>query len=177
MKTFLTLAAVAAFTFPAAQAIAGDYGNSYGDKEAKAEKMMNKDIVDTAASLPEFSTLVAAVQAAGLVDALKGDGPLTVFAPTNDAFAALPEGTVDNLLKPENKEQLQAILKYHVVSGKIKSGDIAEGSSDVTTLQGSTANVVKSETGVTIDGANVVKADVKTSNGIIHVIDKVILPE
>lgn len=148
-----------------------DQKSSYGE-----EKEMKMDIVDTAASKEMFSTLVAAVKAADLVDILKGEGPFTVFAPTNDAFAALPEGTLEDLLKPENKEQLQSILKYHVVAGKIKAADIQEGDTEVETVEGSTIEVTKNADGVTVDGANVVKADVKTSNGVIHVIDEVILP-
>ena len=134
-----------------------------------------KDIVDTAVSAGTFNTLVAAVQAAELVDALKGDGPFTVFAPTDEAFAALPAGTIDNLLKPENQDQLQAILLYHVVSGKIMAADIGTGAQPAT-LQGATIDVVGSSSGVTVNGANVVAADVVTSNGVIHVIDAVILP-
>lgn len=134
-----------------------------------------KDIVDTAVAADDFNTLVAAVQAAGLVDALKGEGPLTVFAPTDAAFAALPEGTVENLLKPENVEQLKGILLYHVVSGKIMAGDIGSGASPAT-LQGATIEVVGSDAGVTVNGANVVSADIVASNGVIHVIDAVILP-
>jgi len=133
------------------------------------------DIVDTAIASGQFSTLVAAVQAAGLVDTLKGDGPFTVFAPTDDAFAALPAGTVENLLKPENKDQLIAVLTYHVVSGKIMSEDIAGKSLQVASVQGSnlTVNAIDN---VKIDDANVVMADIETSNGVIHVIDAVILP-
>ena len=134
-----------------------------------------KDIVDTAVAAGSFGTLVAAVQAADLVDALKGDGPLTVFAPTDEAFAALPDGTVENLLKPENKEQLQSVLLYHVVSGKVMSSDIT-GSANPATLQGSTIAVEAADGGVTVNGANVVSADVGASNGVIHVIDAVILP-
>ncbi len=133
------------------------------------------DIVDVAAGAGSFNTLVAAVKAAGLVDALKGDGPLTVFAPTDAAFAALPAGTVEDLLKPENKDKLTAILLYHVVSGKVMSSDLS-GTIDAATLQGDTAQVVASASGVTINGANVVSADVAASNGVIHVIDAVILP-
>ncbi|MEO0343901.1 MAG: fasciclin domain-containing protein [Pseudomonadota bacterium] len=136
---------------------------------------LKKDIVDTAVDAGSFTTLVAAVQAAGLVDVLKGDGPFTVFAPTDDAFAALPEGTVEDLLKPENKEQLAAILTYHVVSGKVMSGDIAGKKMDVETVEGTTA-MVDATDGVMIDGANVVTADIEASNGVIHVIDAVILP-
>lgn len=134
-----------------------------------------KDIVDTAVSAGSFNTLAAALQAAGLVDALKGDGPFTVFAPTDDAFAKLPEGTVESLLKPENIDQLKAVLTYHVVAGKIMSGDIGSEAQPAT-LQGSTIDVVASSSGVTVNGANVVSADVAASNGVIHVIDAVILP-
>ena len=143
------------------------------DKKAMTDAA---DIVDVAASNSNFSTLVAAVKAADLVDALKGDGPFTVFAPTNEAFAALPEGTVESLLKPENKEQLIQVLTYHVVPGKVMAADIAEGANEVAMLQGTSSEVVKGGSGVTIDGANVVSADVAASNGVIHVIDKVILP-
>jgi len=123
-----------------------------------------------------FNTLVAAVQAADLVDTLKGDGPFTVFAPTDEAFAALPEGTVESLLLPENKEQLIAILTYHVVPGKVMSGDIAGKEMAVETVQGSTADINAMD-GVMIDGAKVVSADIEADNGVIHVIDAVILPE
>lgn len=134
-----------------------------------------KDIVDTAASLDTFSTLVAAVKAGGLVETLKGEGPFTVFAPTNEAFAKLPEGTVENLLKPENKDQLVAVLTYHVVSGKVMSADVAAGK--VPTVNGQEAEITVADGNVAIDGANVVKVDVETSNGVIHVIDSVILPK
>jgi len=133
-----------------------------------------KDIVDTAASAGSFKTLVAAVQAAGLVDALKGDGPFTVFAPTDEAFAKLPAGTLDSLLLPENKDKLTAILTYHVVPGKVLSGDVKPG--DVPTLQGSKATLASNGKGLTIDGANIVATDIEASNGVIHVIDSVILP-
>ncbi|MEM6942902.1 MAG: fasciclin domain-containing protein [Pseudomonadota bacterium] len=135
----------------------------------------SKDIVDTAVSADGFNTLVAAVQAAGLVETLKGDGPFTVFAPTDEAFAALPEGTVENLLKPENKDQLVAVLTYHVVPGKVMSTDIAGKAMSVETVQGSTADIDATD-GVTIDNASVVAADIEASNGVIHVIDAVILP-
>ena len=133
------------------------------------------DIVDTAASADQFSTLVAAVKAAGLVETLKGDGPFTVFAPTNEAFAALPEGTVENLLKPENKEQLVAVLTYHVIPGKVMSSDIAGKTAEVKTVQGSELSI-DATSGVMVDNATVTTADIITSNGIIHVIDKVVLP-
>lgn len=133
------------------------------------------DIVDTAIAAGQFSTLVAAVQAAGLVDTLKGDGPFTVFAPTDAAFAALPEGTVESLLKPENKDQLVAVLTYHVVAGKIMSADIAGKTAQVDSVQGSAISV-NAMNGVKVDNATVVTADIETSNGVIHVIDAVILP-
>ncbi|MFK7959421.1 MAG: fasciclin domain-containing protein [Phycisphaerales bacterium] len=133
------------------------------------------DIVDTAIAAGSFNTLVAAVQAAGLVDALKGDGPFTVFAPTDEAFAKLPAGTVESLLRPENRDQLTAILTYHVVSGKVDART-AMRVSGATTLNGQRIDIASSNGGVTIDGANVIKADIETSNGVIHVIDSVILP-
>ena len=136
---------------------------------------MEKDIVDTAVSAGNFTTLVAAVQAAGLVDTLKSKGPFTVFAPTDAAFAALPAGTVENLLKPENKDQLIAVLTYHVIPGKVMSGDIAGKSLEVKTVQGSMVDVNATD-GVMVDGATVVAADIEASNGVIHVIDQVILP-
>ena len=136
---------------------------------------MKKDIVDTAVDAGSFTTLVAAVQAAGLVETLKGEGPFTVFAPTDEAFAALPEGTVDTLLLPENKDQLIAVLTYHVVPGKVMSGDIAGKTMDVATVQG--ANIaVDATNGVMINEATVISADIEASNGVIHVIDQVILP-
>lgn len=134
-----------------------------------------KDIVDTAASNSDFSTLVAAVKAADLVSALKGDGPFTVFAPTNDAFAKLPAGTVESLLLPENKDKLVQILTYHVVAGKVMAKDVVKLTS-ATTLQGSDVTVVVANGTVKIDNANVIKTDIKTANGVIHVIDSVILP-
>jgi uncharacterized surface protein with fasciclin (FAS1) repeats len=130
------------------------------------------DIVDTAVSAGQFKTLVKAVQAAGLVDTLKGEGPFTVFAPTDEAFAKLPAGTVENLLK--DKEKLKSVLTYHVVSGKVMSSDAKTG--PVTTVQGSQARLAASGGNVTIDGAKVIKADVEADNGVIHVIDSVILP-
>jgi uncharacterized surface protein with fasciclin (FAS1) repeats len=133
------------------------------------------DIVETAVSAGKFDTLVAAVQAAGLVDTLKGDGPFTVFAPTDEAFAKLPEGTLDYLLKPENKNKLVAVLTYHVVPGKIMSADIAGQTAAVKTVQGHTLSVDATD-GVQVDEAKVISADIETSNGVIHVIDTVVLP-
>jgi len=159
-RTFITLTALTAVSFTAAtQVFAGQ----------------SKDIVDTAVSAGSFGTLVAAVEAAGLVETLKGDGPFTVFAPTDEAFAALPEGTVESLLQPENKDQLVAILTYHVVPGKVMSTDLSNGMS-ATTVQGGDITVDLSE-GVKINEASVVSADVQASNGVIHVIDSVILPQ
>ncbi|WP_395174267.1 fasciclin domain-containing protein [Roseibium alexandrii] len=140
-----------------------------------AAKAADKDIVDTAVGAGTFNTLVAAVQAADLVDTLKGDGPFTVFAPTDEAFAKLPAGTVEDLLKPENKDKLVAILTYHVVPGKVMSSDIAGKKADVASVQGDTIAVDATD-GVKVDDANVVTADIETSNGVIHVIDSVILP-
>lgn len=134
------------------------------------------DIVDTAVSAGSFNTLVAAVKAAGLVDTLKGKGPFTVFAPTDDAFAKLPAGTLEMLLKPENKAKLVSILTYHVVPGAIMSGDIAGKEMMVSSVEGSKIDVNATK-GVMVDDANVVTADVKASNGVIHVIDKVIMPK
>ena len=136
---------------------------------------VKKDIVDTAVEAGSFETLVAAVQAAGLVDTLKGDGPFTVFAPTDEAFAALPEGTVDDLLKPENKDQLIAVLTYHVVPGKVMSTDLTDDM-EAATVQGSNV-MIDLDNGVMVDNASVVTADIETSNGVIHVIDSVILPQ
>ena len=158
-RTFLSLTSVA---FIASSSIAFADGHS-------------KDIVDTAIGAGSFTTLVAAVQAAGLVDTLKGDGPFTVFAPTDDAFAALPDGTVADLLKPENKDKLVAILTYHVVAGKVMSGDLSNGMM-AATVQGGDVKIM-TEGGVTVNGANVVAADIEASNGVIRVIDAVILPK
>jgi len=132
------------------------------------------DIVDTAIAAGDFTTLVAAVQAAGLVETLKGEGPFTVFAPTDAAFAALPEGTVEDLLKPENKEQLAAVLTYHVVPGKVMSTDLTNGMT-AATVQGADVTIM-TEGGVKVNAANVTTADIEASNGVIHVIDAVILP-
>ncbi|PMG55687.1 fasciclin [Vibrio lentus] len=137
---------------------------------------MKKDIVDVAAENGSFTTLVAAVKAAGLVDTLKGDGPFTVFAPTDEAFAALPEGTVEMLLKPENKDKLVAILTYHVVPGKIMAAEVMKLSS-AETVQGEAVMIAVDEGNVMINTAKVVIPDVKASNGVIHVIDAVLLPK
>lgn len=132
------------------------------------------DIVDTAVAAGNFTTLVAAVEAAGLVETLKGEGPFTVFAPTDEAFAALPEGTVDSLLMEENRDQLTQILTYHVVSGKVMSGDLSDGM-EAETVAGQPVTI-STEGGVTVNEASVVQADIEASNGVIHVIDSVLLP-
>jgi uncharacterized surface protein with fasciclin (FAS1) repeats len=135
------------------------------------------DIVDTAMSAGSFTTLVAAVQAAGLADTLKGEGPFTVFAPTDAAFAKLPEGTVESLLEPENRDQLQAILTYHVVPGKVMSSDLAGKTLMAETVEGSEVQIDASGGDVMVDNATVSQADIVASNGVIHVIDTVILPK
>ena len=134
----------------------------------------SKDIVDTAAAAGTFGTLLAAAEAAGLVDPLKSEGPFTVFAPTDAAFAALPEGTVEGLLKPENKEALAGILTYHVIAGKVMSTDLKDDM-EAATVQGTTV-MIDLDSGVMVDDANVTAADIEASNGVIHVIDKVIMP-
>lgn len=142
---------------------------------AESHSMEAMDIVDTAAGAENFSTLVAAVEAAGLVETLKGEGPFTVFAPTDEAFAALPEGTVDELLLPENVDRLTAILTYHVVPGAVMSGDLTDGM-EAETVEGGTV-MIGTEGGVTVNDANVVTADIEASNGVIHAIDAVLMPE
>lgn len=132
-------------------------------------------MVDIATGNPDFSTLVAALKAAGLVDTLKGAGPFTVFAPTNAAFAKLPPGTLDNLLKPENRAQLTAILTYHVVPGRVLAADAVQHDT-ATTVNGATADIVVSGGRVTIDGATITATDIKAGNGVVHVIDTVMLP-
>jgi uncharacterized surface protein with fasciclin (FAS1) repeats len=135
----------------------------------------SKDIVDTAVEAGSFGTLVAAVQAADLVETLKGTGPFTVFAPTDEAFAKLPEGTVENLLKPENKEKLQSILTYHVVPGKVMAKD-AVSLTSAKTVNGKDFKITKSGDDLMIDNAKVIKTDIMATNGVIHVIDQVIMP-
>ena len=133
------------------------------------------DIVDTAVAAGSFTTLVTAVQAADLVDTLKGEGPFTMFAPTDEAFAKLPENAVEDLLKPENKEQLVSVLTYHVVPGKIMAADAMKADS-ATTVQGADLAISTADGKVMINDATVVQADVKASNGVIHVIDTVLMP-
>lgn len=138
-------------------------------------KAQDSDIVDLAVATDELSTLVTAVQAAGLVETLKSDGPFTVFAPTNAAFEALPEGVLDMLLKPENKDKLTAVLTYHVVPAEVMSGDLEDGMM-AGTVQGSEAKITLMNGKAMVDGATVIMADVNASNGVVHVIDQVILP-
>jgi uncharacterized surface protein with fasciclin (FAS1) repeats len=143
---------------------------------ASAGSMGKKDIVDTAVAAGNFKTLAAALQAAGLVDTLKGPGPFTVFAPTDEAFAKLPAGTVDDLLKPENHEKLVAILTYHVVPGKVLAKDVVK-LHEAKTVNGKEVKIMAEGGKVMVDNANVVKTDIGCSNGVIHVIDSVILPQ
>jgi uncharacterized surface protein with fasciclin (FAS1) repeats len=140
------------------------------------QEMPEKDIVDTAIAAGSFETLVTAVQAADLVDTLKSEGPFTVFAPTDEAFAKLPAGTIEDLLKPENKAQLQAILTYHVVAGKVMAADVVNIDA-ATSVQGSDIAIAVKDGKVMLnDSATVVQTDIQSSNGVIHVIDTVILP-
>jgi uncharacterized surface protein with fasciclin (FAS1) repeats len=139
------------------------------------EKAKTGDIVDVAVSAGQFNTLAAALEAADLIDTLKSDGPFTVFAPTDAAFAKLPAGTVESLLKPENKDQLIAVLTYHVVPGNVMAADVVKLNS-ATTVNGSNVAISVDEGTVRVDNATVVKTDINASNGVIHVIDTVILP-
>jgi uncharacterized surface protein with fasciclin (FAS1) repeats len=136
----------------------------------------DKDIVDTAVAAGSFKTLAKALEAAGLVDTLKGAGPFTVLAPTDEAFAKLPAGTVDSLLKPENKAKLKRVLTYHVVSGKVMAAEVAKMRS-AKTVSGDTVTIEAANGGVMVDGAKVVKTDIAATNGVIHVIDTVLLPK
>ncbi len=140
------------------------------------EDAPKKDIVDTAVGAGSFKTLAAALKAADLIETLKGKGPFTVFAPTDEAFAKLPAGTVESLLKPENKEKLIAVLTYHVVPGKVMAADVVK-LTEAKTVQGGKVTIEVKDGKVKVDGANVVKTDIAASNGVIHVIDAVILPK
>ena len=161
-----TLAAALLAVFAAAPAMAGHH----------EEKKAAGTIVDVAASNADFETLVAAVKAAGLVETLSGDGPFTVFAPTDEAFAKLPAGTLEDLLKPENKDKLVAILTYHVVAGKVTAADVVKLDT-ATTVNGQAADISVEGGTVKVDGATVTATDIAASNGVIHVIDTVILPD
>jgi uncharacterized surface protein with fasciclin (FAS1) repeats len=138
--------------------------------------MPEQDIVETAVAAGDFSTLVAAVKAADLVETLKGEGPYTVFAPTDAAFDKLPAGTLDSLLQPDNKSKLVGILTYHVVPGKVMAADVAE-MTEAKTVNGQTLSIQTEGSTVKIDGAKVTKTDIECSNGVIHVIDAVVLPQ
>jgi uncharacterized surface protein with fasciclin (FAS1) repeats len=164
LQKMFKLLLVTQFMFVAAQANAG----MYGDKDAK-------DIVDTAVSAGQFSTLAAALEAAGLIETLKGDGPFTVFAPTDAAFAKLPEGTIETLLMPENQDQLIAILTYHVVAGRVEAAEVVKLAA-AKTVNGAEVRITVADSGVQVDDANVIATDIAASNGVIHVIDTVILP-
>ena len=145
--------------------------------QTAGDSVKSDDVVETAVAAGQFKTLAAALEAAGLTGALKGSGPFTVFAPTDEAFAKLPAGTVETLLKPENKEKLKAVLLYHVVSGNVTADQVTKlNGRSVKTLQGSSIKV-KTSHGVRVDDANVTQTDIKASNGVIHVIDTVLMPQ
>ncbi len=173
LKKLVAAVAVTAMLPVAINAVAGHHGDH--DKMAKHD-MMKPTIVEIAASNDDFSTLVAAVKAADLADVLQGEGPYTVFAPTNEAFAALPDGTVDMLLKPENKDKLVEVLTYHVVAGEVYAKDVVALDS-ATTVQGGDVKITTHDGKVMVDNAHVVSTDIAASNGVIHVIDAVILPQ
>jgi len=170
------LAAALAVVVSSPVAFSAPDGGSGAVKDNSAPAQARADIVDTAVGTGQFNTLAAALKAAGLIDTLKGPGPFTVFAPTDAAFAALPAGTVESLLKPENHEKLVAILTYHVVPGRVTAAQV-ERMDAATTVQGGKVAIRASGGAVTINGARVVSADVAASNGVIHVIDKVLIPE
>jgi len=151
-------------------------GMTFAASNAPAVGADTKDIVDTAVAAGSFKTLAKALAAADLVDTLKGPGPFTVFAPTDEAFAKLPAGTLDMLLEPENKAKLQRILTYHVVAGKVMASDVVKMHS-ARAVSGDTITIATHDGGVTVDNAHVVKTDIAASNGVIHVIDAVILPK
>jgi uncharacterized surface protein with fasciclin (FAS1) repeats len=163
-----------ALSLAAIFALSGTAAAQYMASKSSGES--EKDIVETAVAAGSFQTLVAAVKAAGLVETLQGEGPFTVFAPTDDAFAKLPEGTVESLLKPENRDKLVAILTYHVVPGRLVASDVV-GSSYLKTVQGQKIKVSLKGDKAMVDDAVILKTDIETSNGVIHVIDSVILPE
>jgi uncharacterized surface protein with fasciclin (FAS1) repeats len=165
-NTIIVGAVIAAAITLSPGLIADDNANS---------RSTGKDIEAVASAADNFKTLVAAVKAAGLVETLQGKGPFTVFAPTDEAFAKLPKGTVEDLLKPENKEKLVAILKYHVVPGKVMAADVK--TMEAKTVQGQSVMLKVSDAGVTVDNAKVIKTDLVAANGVIHVIDAVILPK
>jgi uncharacterized surface protein with fasciclin (FAS1) repeats len=175
------VAIVAAFASPVLAGCGSDHSKHSGHMQKEATQAMAADkkaidIVGTAVAAGSFETLVAAVKAAGLVETLQGEGPFTVFAPTDEAFAKLPKGAVEDLLKPENKSKLQAVLTYHVVAGKVMSPDVVKLES-AKTVQGQEVSIKVEDGKVMVDEALVTTADIEASNGVIHVIDTVILPE
>lgn len=167
-KSRIKFLSILSVTFAAALMASLALAGSYKEKSA--------DIVDTAVAAGDFSTLAAALQAGDLVGTLKGDGPFTVFAPTDEAFAALPDGTVESLLLPENKDQLVAILTYHVVPGKVTASEVV-GLSSADTVNGKKLSIKVEDGTVNVNDAKVIKTDVMASNGVIHVVDSVIIPE
>lgn len=169
LTALLVLAALAGCSKDAHQA------TTTATKEAMTNQVAVANIVTVAAASGDFNTLVAAVKAAGLVETLQGDGPFTVFAPTDEAFAKLPAGTVDSLLLPENKQKLIAILTYHVVAGEVLAADVVKLSS-ASTVEGQTVGISADDAGVRVNDANVIATDVMASNGVIHVIDTVLIP-
>ena len=173
-RVLFSFALVLAVAFSTQIAIAGDCPASKA-KYTKDTTKDTKDIVDTAVAAGSFKTLATALTTAELIDTLKGKGPFTVFAPTDEAFEKLPEGTVADLLKPENKDKLVGILTYHVVSGKVMAADVVK-LKKAKSVQGSDIRIKVKDGKVKVDGANVVKTDIECSNGVIHVIDAVILP-
>lgn len=163
--------------FLAAAAAVAFVASAFAASRPVAAAGNTSDIVETAADAGQFKTLAAALEAAGLVEALRGQGPFTVFAPTDEAFARLPAGTVEELLRPENKEKLKAVLLYHVVPGKVVAADVLKlNGKDARTLQGGRVKV-RTAGGVMVDNARVVKTDVMATNGVIHVIDAVLMPK
>lgn len=169
----LTLAACSSSSDDTAASPAASESAAAAESPMASEAAMAGDIIEVASTTDGFATLTAAVTAAGLVETLQGEGPFTVFAPTDEAFAALPAGVLDALLLPENKDALTKILTYHVVAGKVMAADVTDG--DVPTVEGQTVTLSTAD-GVTVNGAKVIQADVETSNGVIHAIDAVILP-
>lgn len=171
--TILTAAALAALVSLSPSLRGGDYATS--ENAATSTCAAGRDIVAVASGAENFKTLLAAVKAAGLVETLQGRGPFTVFAPTDEAFAKLPAGTVESLLKPENKDKLAAILKYHVLPGRVLAADVK--TMEAKTALGQSVKLKVSDAGVTVDNAKVIKTDLLAENGVIHVIDSVILPK
>ncbi|MCT7990887.1 fasciclin domain-containing protein [Laspinema olomoucense] len=172
----MVLPVVAGVNTPPQNGAPSDEANteSMTETPASTTEMSQQTIAEIAAGNESFTTLTSALEAAGLTETLSGEGPFTVFAPTDEAFAALPEGTLEQLLQPENRDILVQVLTYHVVEGSVMSGDLS--TTEVPSVEGRSINVTVAEDGVMVNSANVVKADIEASNGVIHVIDQVILP-